>query len=147
MRPIKFRAWDKIHKEMLYDVLEIEQGGFSFKTELEETRPINKGRDFVWQQFTGLLDKNGKEIYEGDILKTQIGKYVWHYQARCYTEFDGNIYGDTVYRNFRSVENEYSENDYEFGEFYVNDKTRKHLNDGYLEIIGNIYENKDLLNA
>jgi hypothetical protein len=56
MREIKFRAWHKESKEMFYD------GGrhvFQWK---------HDGQPVIIEQFTGLLDKNGKEIYEGDIL-------------------------------------------------------------------------------
>lgn len=51
MREIKFRAWDKKEKKMYYDVLH------------------NISFDGVVMQYTGLKDKNRKEIYEGDILK------------------------------------------------------------------------------
>ena len=53
MRTIKFRAWDKKSDAMIYNPL-----GFP------ELYPTNE-----LMQYTGLLDKNGKEIYEGDILK------------------------------------------------------------------------------
>lgn len=53
-REIKFRAWLNVQKEMLYeDLFGAEKFG---------------GRDCEIMQFTGLKDKNGKEIYEGDIV-------------------------------------------------------------------------------
>ena len=64
MKEIKFRAWDEDLKMFVY----FQMGKLlPTGTEFEEyTKLSTKGVD--WQQFTGLTDKNGKEIYEGDVV-------------------------------------------------------------------------------
>lgn len=70
MREIKFRAWNKRDKVMEYDVnvnqgKPVKQGCQWFNTENTETVYHS-----ALQQYTGLKDKNGKEIYEGDVCET-----------------------------------------------------------------------------
>jgi uncharacterized phage protein (TIGR01671 family) len=63
MRTIKFRAWDESQKYMAY------QG----TPDLETIQSFfHHFGDKTLMQYTGLKDKNGKEIYEGDILKVHI---------------------------------------------------------------------------
>ena len=109
MSEIKFRAWDKIINEWVYFTLEElcnEVGDFS----------IMKN----WCQYTGLKDKNGREIYDRDIVVP--------------TEMhDENI---DFYSNGKGVPREIVTNEWGHNVPY---------DIGNWEVIGNIYENKELL--
>jgi len=68
MKNIKFRVWDKKAKWMLSweDILEGKTGN-AWQFFMQAIK--NKNDRFPIMQFTGLTDMNGKQIYEGDILK------------------------------------------------------------------------------
>jgi len=100
MREIKFRAWDKDGSGM-----------FSWQKLLIYPSLIHelltdKETAFVLMQYTGLHDKNDKEIYEGDIVKTQfMGKWLisavtWKDYAWTLKDGKGELHDMIVYDAF-----------------------------------------------
>lgn len=118
MREIKFRVWDSERKK----ILPIQR--HSFKT--GKSMPYGWNIEYVFDglmQYTGLKDKNRKEIYEGDILLYDSGsKTSVFYNNGAFVRSYGNSNMYLLYDSF--------------------------IEDGCLcnyEVIGNIYENPELL--
>ena len=119
MRKIKFRSWDKDNKKMIRspydaDFNVIKEGEFI-------------GERFIIMLYTGLEDKNGKEIYEGDIVRWKEEKWNRDYPP-TYTEH--SCLQEVIY---------------ERGEGGAGREVMGFMFNGAIkdiEVIGNIYENK-----
>ncbi len=128
----KFRAWYVLAEEMINEILMISfvrkeiigkfsDGSTSVPLKFEDKR---NGEDVILMQSTGLFDKNGTEIFEGDIL------------ADLDESGDELVYLYVIYKDgkFMAVENE--ERGYSAD---LVDCTTYH------SVVGNIYENAELL--
>lgn len=113
MREIKFRVWDTDFKKMLL----VNDAKF-VNGVMIGAKGVSWDSKVVIMQFTGLKDKNSREIFESDILK-DYGEVVWVEQS---ASFRVNPFGNK---------------DISFMESF--------LNMDELEVIGNVYENPELL--
>ena len=113
-RIIKFRAWDVDGEQWLREDQFLIYPNGTVEAWIE--KDIVKNTELT--QFTGLRDKNGKEIFEGDVVKDS-------------TPFTTETVGEVVY---------------EGAQFCLDDEygTPMHYGDNY-KVIGNIYENPELL--
>lgn len=132
VREIEFRAWLKQEKKMV----EVKEIIFAPEKQIAYDAEYRNGKslpfhylnyklfnDIELMQYTGLKDKNGVKIFEGDIVKCgkkiAVVKYGYHNCGCCH-----DVYGFTVLDK-NGVTDAFSF--------------------GYCEVIGNIYENKELL--
>lgn len=129
MREIKFRAWIKENyydekPYMLRQVKAVEPNGdIQINSTLHETKgwyDCHSANDIELMQYTGLKDKNGVEIYEGDIVRDKLG----------------NDFSVSFNQEFCACFLYPVEDPKEFMAFYPNI---------ILEVIGNMYENPELL--
>lgn len=125
-REIKFKAWDKKDKRMidLYKITPL------ILNEDIDGLFIPFDKRYKLMQYTGLKDKNGKEIFEGDVVKTT----GWGDEPEIH---EVKWFGDDGYPAFDLK----PELDCEMNSFSMIENTR----DVIIEIIGNIHENPELL--
>ena len=152
MREIKFRAWDDHYKYMSYKVLVgiygeweqvksdknytaccmwIEPDKVDYKCEPHWTHFEPYYKNIHLMQYTGLKDKNGVEIYEGDIIDI-------HQTVNGYNQFV------IEYDDYKFSARYYNQKTKEIGSWYNYDLDELFELNEYekeLEVVGNIYEN------
>lgn len=134
-RKIKFRVWDserKTWKSRIYDYAIACYNGEIFEYDVSNFSPDNK--NLILEQYTGLKDKNGKEIYENDLLKIndKVCQVMFYDFVSGWIVFPVQHWADThTFFSFANL------TDFLLGGFIKMQNST--------EIIGNVHENPELL--
>ena len=138
MREIRFRAWHKENKAFQYSTIrgfwrngwlcreatsELDGEKGFHEEEMASVERKSFECNAEWQQDTGLKDKNGKEIYEGDIVETEIDDYT--FKGLIFCSADEENPGEWVVDTRVGIQHPFAYHS--------------------VTVIGNIYENPELL--
>ncbi len=130
MREIKFRAWDEIEGKMWNPIIG-RDGRLMAPNQLGGYVTYDDPQDPL-MQYTGLKDKNGKEIYEGDVVEFTSWNFEKMDPVRCVVFWDQDNVSWGVSRSTKHYHHETM-------------GSRGTIWCYFKEVIGNIYENGDLL--
>jgi uncharacterized phage protein (TIGR01671 family) len=124
-REIKFRGWNASSKLIVDNVMSLTKSSHLRSNHYSPSMGMIACDEVM--QFTGLFDKNGKEIYEGDIIT------IYGYEMNYEIIFKSGCFGFEVINPINKIS-------YNFATF-------KNIDQEYVdcEVLGNIFENPDLL--
>jgi len=139
MREIKFRAWDTEKRKMYHQTssewyLDDEYDSLTFPF---ETGVWGHNDTYILMQYTGLKDKNGKEIYEGDIVK-------WLYGDQEQTDMVSYANGHFLVHSGPLDEDKHKNTHEDLWKVLRRYGVGR-IGENTVEVIGNIYENPELL--
>jgi len=126
MREIKFRAWDK-KQNLFWETVNISELVLHLDQFSNDFKQAVKNDSIIWLQHTGLKDKNGKEIYEGDILQFEY------------------YYDDGQSGEYKAFQHTVKWNDEDCGFYPIYRTSNYTMPRERYEVIGNIWENGELL--
>ncbi len=135
-RQIKFRVWDNTNRLMLYPYDGYMFPGDTIGTDHTGVKAsLFKRRELVFLQHTGLKDKGGKEIYEGDIIAGFPDGTVW-------------VKWDDIYACWAAAwDEEFDDQDGETRIREMTDLLQNHMENCGMNqsVVGNVHENPELL--
>ena len=126
---LKFRAWDKTCKKMIYSGFAVRADGDIEGIDYTNTYAA---KNFIVMQSTGLIDKNGVEMYEGDIVE-------------CQHTYNGIIKGKLVYCEAGACWGIEVFDEPTWYAWFCDDIEENENGEYDVKVIGNIYENPELL--
>ena len=145
MREIKFRAWDEKDSKMVFDFINNDKGVVS----LNGIGQLVKSTWYHLMQYTGLKDKNGKEIYEGDIVLANGSESVLIHDFSEARKFvSTNISDERKFEKRRSAYKVYWQDNFSKFSFMSLSSPKHSIESDVakrdLEVVGNLFENPDL---
>lgn len=146
MRTIKFRIWDGEDMLPMGDSIEFRNALFHKIRVTHKYDDLREPdcKDFHLMQFTGLKDRNGKEVYEGDVVRIVFNQNANSYNGSnvnltehiCIVEYNAAMAGFCLRNTTDKTPNKHNFKVISFNHYRLRDVK---------EIIGNVHENPELL--